>query len=75
MHTDCGFTPEQVRAMTLQDVHRLTKYWERFPPLRMLCAQYIGFKPVDPFARTDPSRYTSAEELGAMIDAGVFKGL
>ncbi len=31
--------------MTLDDVYRLWRYWERNPPLRLLVAGLVGFKP------------------------------
>lgn len=30
--------------MTFPDVHRLLKYWGKYPPLRDLVAMFIGFE-------------------------------
>ncbi len=47
MATDCGFTPAQVREMTLWDVGRIHAGWRRFPPARVFMAALAGFKPQD----------------------------
>ena len=44
LQTDGGYSPEQIRAMTLPDVNRLLKYWGKYPPLRDLVAGFVGFE-------------------------------
>lgn len=36
LQTECGYTPDEIRAMTLDDVERLSRYWQQHPPLQQL---------------------------------------
>lgn len=56
--------------MTLHDVQRIFSHWQGFPPVRMLVAGFVSFKPKDPFA-SKPD-YTTLDELKGMIESGAF---
>jgi hypothetical protein len=64
LQTDCGYTPEEIRLMTMADVHRLMKYWAKYPPVRDLVASFVGFEmPTD-----DPApKPMTAEEFKRMV--------
>lgn len=65
LSTDCGYTPEQVRELTLDDVGRIFRHWARFPPVRDLVAAYIGFevKPDEPEA----TKYMTADDFARLM--------
>lgn len=72
LQTECGYTPDEINAMTLLDVQRLSNHWRRNPPLRTLvalCAAALGVKVSDITVKTDESKYLSAEEFGALVRA------
>lgn len=72
LHNECGFTPLQVREMTLFDIERLNRHWEKVPPLRLIVmgvAKSLGVefnltqgKPKEPTAR-------EAEAMIRMVNA------
>jgi hypothetical protein len=43
LQTDCGYTPAQIRELTLDDVNRLFSHWGKYPPVRDLVAVAVGF--------------------------------
>jgi hypothetical protein len=56
--------------MTLRDVHRLSNYAKKHPPLRILvawCAQALGIELPNPDAK--PPKYLTAEEFKALVKA------
>ena len=69
LESECGFTPTEIRDMTLFDVQRLTHHWRRQPPLRTLvacCAAALGVKL--PITESESKkRYMTAEELDRML--------
>lgn len=62
--TDGGLTFDEIRAMTLSDVERLFSHWNKFPPVRILVAAFVGFKPDDP---EDGKKYVTTEEARAFM--------
>lgn len=60
MQTDCGYTPAQIREMTLIDVNRLFSHWAKFPPVRDLVAAFVGFE-----IPTEPTEERSKEYMTA----------
>jgi hypothetical protein len=71
LHSECGFTPTQVREMTLHDVQRLTNHWRRSPPLRILvacCAAALGVK-LPEMGAPDKSNHLNADEFAALVRA------
>jgi len=68
--TECGYTPEEIRSMTLHDVDRITKGWNKAPPPRMLlmaigAALGIKFQPT----KLDKPKYMTADEARALMRA------
>jgi hypothetical protein len=61
LQTDCGYTPAEICAQTLDEVQELFDYWQTYPPLRDLVAAFIGFKPND--AAADPKQYITADDM------------
>lgn len=48
----------------MADVHRLLKYWGKYPPVRDLVAMFVGFEiPTD----APPPKAMSAEEFKRMF--------
>ena len=39
-----GFSLAEIRAMSLEDFHRLDGFLKRFPPADILVAAYLGYK-------------------------------
>lgn len=64
---DCGYTPAEIREMTLDDVARLNAHMRRFPPLRVLVAAVAGFKPKPPDKLSSPTPSMTAEEAAAQV--------
>ncbi len=63
--TECGYTPDQIRDMTLADVIRLFAYWHRRPPageLINIIAQIAGWKPQAPEIDEEVSFTEAANE-------------
>src|SRR6266699_3474625 len=61
--TECGYTPEEIRSMTLHDVDRITRGWNKAPPPRMLlmaigAALGIKFQQAKP----EKPKYMTADE-------------
>jgi hypothetical protein len=42
LQTRVGYTPDQIRQMTLWDIFRLHRYWQTTPPLRDIVAAFTG---------------------------------
>lgn len=63
--TDCGYSPEEIRAMTLLDVSRLFNHWKRFPSVRTLVAGFMGFEPKSPWP--DTSKHLTADEFANLV--------
>ncbi len=52
--------------MTMADVHRLMKYWSKYPPIRDLVAAFVGFEiPKD--EADEPAKYMTAEDLKRLM--------
>jgi ATP-dependent DNA ligase len=67
MMQDCGYTPEQVRAMEVPDFIRYCAYLKRRPSLRDLVeaiASAFGYEPPRP-----KTEYMTGEALKAFVDA------
>lgn len=65
--TECGYTPAEIRELTLADVERQSRYWKRNPPLHLIAARFAGIKPpAEPMDQSDPS-----VRLGNAILAGI----
>jgi hypothetical protein len=74
LQTDCGYTPAQIREMTMADLNRLIKYWGKYPPIRDLVASFVGFEmPTDEPA----AKHMTAEEFKRMfaITGGKIAGM
>lgn len=70
LQTECGYTPDEIRAMTLLDVQRLSSHWSKHPPLRMLvslCASSLGVKLPAMEAAKTKRQYMTAEEFAAQV--------
>lgn len=51
--------------MTLDDINRLFKHWQKYPPLRDLVAAFVGFEiPPDEPAE---SKYLTADDFKRMM--------
>ncbi len=72
LQTDCGYTPKEIRAMTLFDVQRLISHWQQQPPLRVLVSAVaisLGIKlPESQSAK--PSYMTEAEARRMIAQTG-----
>ena len=71
LQTECGYTPDEIREMTLFDVQRLTNHWRWSPPLRVLvaaCAAALGVK-IGASEKPDPSKYMTADQFDALVRA------
>jgi hypothetical protein len=55
--TECGYRPDEIDALTFEDVEPIFAHWKRHPPLRFLAAAWMGFKPPD----DDKREYMTAE--------------
>lgn len=64
-----GWTFEQVGDLTLQEFSDLQRYLSDHPPLHIMVARYLGYKPVS----TEPKKHTTAEELMGIVSE--FSGL
>lgn len=68
LQTECGYTPDEIRAMTLFDVERLSRFWQQQPPVRDLLhaiAVWAGaVKP--PAARKSKKQASAGTSLGAL---------
>jgi hypothetical protein len=72
---DFGYTPAEIRAMTLHDVRLLTAASEYMPSLRMwvaAIAMAIGIEPPDPViaaaeSAAPGSKYTTGEEFARLV--------
>jgi|SRR6202035_4949820 len=70
-----GYTPAEIRAMTLHDVHLLTATADATPSLRMWCASIamaIGIKPPVPIVAAaevaaQGSKYTTGKEFERLV--------
>jgi len=40
-----GYTHEQVDEMTIPMVEELNRYWSLHPPMHIMVADYLGYKP------------------------------
>ncbi len=66
--TECGYTPEQIREMTLHDVDRIFKGWTKFPPLRVLVGGIGAALGIDyRQTKSENSNYMTAEQWGAFV--------
>ena len=66
-----GYAPDQIRAMTLPDVARLSRYLARNVPLRDLVAaiaKSLGISVPEP-TRSDPSHHMTMDAWKALVDA------
>ena len=72
LQTECGYTPDEINAMTLLDVQRLANHWRRNPPLRMLvslCAAALGVKLPEAEPTPNKSKYMNADEFARFTNA------
>lgn len=56
--------------MTLDDVHRLQRYWAKFPPVRYLVAGFVSFEIPKTFGDAEDDgtpKYMTAEDLKHMM--------
>lgn len=59
----CGFTPAEIDGLTWRDIEDLSAYWREHPPVHLLVAGFMGYRPPSPPTPTDPA-----------ILAALFKG-
>jgi hypothetical protein len=64
----CGYTPAQIRKMTLDDVSRLFAFWRKYPPLDVLFGAVHGFKPPEDGPPTE-SKYMTADDARRLMAA------
>jgi len=65
-----GYTWDEVGKLTIPRLKALMRYWAKHPPVHILVAAYMGYKPGD-----QPSQAASAD-LDAMVsEAPSIKGL
>ncbi len=67
--TECGYTPDQIRSMTLQDVDRIFKHWSRHPPSGIMLRAIGKALGIEYSAPTDKSQHMTAEAFKAFVDA------
>jgi len=65
--TDGGYTPAEIREMTLDEANRLFAFWERRPPLRVLVSAFVGATDTAP---AEPPRPTLEEFAAAARKSG-----
>lgn len=63
--TACGYTPDEIDALTLPQVLDLYSYWKQHPPMHELLAMQLGYKPN---VSADEAG-VSDETMAAMLDA------
>lgn len=70
LQTECGYTPDEIRAMTLDDVQRLYKHWEKHPPLRALVASVAHSLGVKLPQSDQPNKalHMNADEARALLE-------
>lgn len=72
--SECGYTPTEIRAMTLSDVGLIFEHWKRFPPLRWWvagCAQALGVKFEPPESKPKPMTYEEARRFWAQTQGRI----
>ncbi len=76
LQTDCGYTPDQIREMTLPDIGRLMKHWSKYPPLRDLVAMAIEFEIPTDKPEENP-KYMTADDFKRLmaVTAGRVPGM
>ena len=65
--TECGYTPTEVREVSLLDYQSLVNHWRWQPPLRVLvamCAVALGIKLPE---KPDPKNHMTTEEALRMF--------
>lgn len=62
--TGCGYTYPQIAAMTVFDVTRQFKYWNKKPPTHEMVAAYLGFGEK---AEAEKPEYMTFEGLQAVM--------
>lgn len=65
---ECGYTPAEIRQMTMIDVRRIFDHFKRTPPLRTLvaaCAKALGIEFPDPDA--PKPQYMDADDMRAFM--------
>ena len=61
-------TPGEIRELTLDDVNRIFRHWQRFPPVRLLVALAIDFKFPPPEDGEDAgNKYMTADDLKRLM--------
>lgn len=53
--TGCGYTPDAIDAMPMQDALGLLRYWRDRPPAHEILAAVYGIKAAAPRSADDPS--------------------
>jgi hypothetical protein len=67
--SECGYTPMEIRAMTLHDVGMLFRYWRKSPPtgaLTLAIAVSLGMKPPSE-KPAEEKKYMTADEFARMM--------
>ena len=62
----CGYTPDEVRALSIDDVERTFRYWTKYPPLNEIVRGYLFGPPDD----DEPRKQMSREEIKKLVDSG-----
>lgn len=70
LQSECGYTPSEIREMTIFDIQRLTRHWRKHPPLRVLVqavAASLGVK-FDPPTADKAKQHMTADEFKRLVD-------
>jgi hypothetical protein len=71
LQAECGYTPAEIRAMTLHDVKRLNAHWRKHPPLRVLVslvAASLGVK-LPEISETSTASHLTGDEAMRLFRA------
>ena len=70
MCANTGYTWDEVGRLTIPRLRALMRYWEQHPPVHLLVAAYLGFKP----SGAPTSREAAADIAALASDAPQIKG-